>query len=236
MRREALLRGTETYFDAQEARSASFIVDYGKAMERNHLLMKVLIFITLFAYSIVLWSFAAWVWLIDMKHNLGVFFIHSGSQRMHQRVETRCLWSGHPKICDSEGECHLCVDSDPSLVRFWTEVACPLSCRITIGPWCAMCSLFGTRSWRSMRSDVVSRTPAGHRLQKTSVFCIWEMFLVKTFQPIQLRLPRRIDLQGVLSIVEFDSLILLCELTIVQYLATSSVAFHLMFLTIMLPD
>ena len=35
LRREALLRGSETYYDAQDNRSSSFISDYSKAMQRN---------------------------------------------------------------------------------------------------------------------------------------------------------------------------------------------------------
>lgn len=35
MRREAMLRGTETYYDSQEQRSSSFIADFSKAKSRN---------------------------------------------------------------------------------------------------------------------------------------------------------------------------------------------------------
>ncbi|KAI0212531.1 hypothetical protein LSAT2_002544 [Lamellibrachia satsuma] len=39
MRREAILRGAETYYDTKDDRAASFISDYAKAMTRNkHLL------------------------------------------------------------------------------------------------------------------------------------------------------------------------------------------------------
>ena len=41
MRREALLRGTETYFDTQENQAASFISDINKARQRNEELLRV---------------------------------------------------------------------------------------------------------------------------------------------------------------------------------------------------
>lgn len=41
LRRETLLRGTETYYDRQAARSASFISDFHKASQRNAALLAV---------------------------------------------------------------------------------------------------------------------------------------------------------------------------------------------------
>jgi len=41
MRREAILRGAETYYDTQDDRAASFISDYSKAMTRNKQLLEV---------------------------------------------------------------------------------------------------------------------------------------------------------------------------------------------------
>ncbi|KAK2191405.1 hypothetical protein NP493_53g09030 [Ridgeia piscesae] len=40
MRREAILRGAETYYDTQDDRAASFISDYSKAMTRNKQLLE----------------------------------------------------------------------------------------------------------------------------------------------------------------------------------------------------
>ena len=41
LRREALLRGREAYYDAQDNRPSSFIADYNKAMQRNQQLLTV---------------------------------------------------------------------------------------------------------------------------------------------------------------------------------------------------
>ena len=46
MRREVILRGTESYFNTQDHRAASFIADIGKAEQRNQLLLRVNIIVS----------------------------------------------------------------------------------------------------------------------------------------------------------------------------------------------
>ena len=75
VKREALLRGTETFYSLQDDRPWTFIGDYNKAMERNNRLRE------------VERHFVGFTQLCNAKHKVFKFFQDVASLQHHMRRE-----------------------------------------------------------------------------------------------------------------------------------------------------